>query len=84
MHSKLRQSQLNLLGQLPAATITITLHVEDGIVSRNWWISAVDDNEDQVLLWSDRTPPGPHGGLNLAELLTALLEITRLLRTASD
>lgn len=84
MTTRLRRSQLNLLGQLEAAHIRIDLHVENGIVQRTWWIGATDDNEDQVLLWSDTTPPGPHGGLNLAELMSALLDIFRLIRNARE
>lgn len=80
----LRRSQLNLLGQLDAASITVQLHVYDGVISRDWWISAVDDDDTQILLWSDRTPEGPHGGINLADLLTKLLEISRLVRAASQ
>lgn len=84
MPSKLRQAQLNLLGQLDAAHIRIDLHVKEGVVQRDWWIGATDEDDEQILLWSDRTPPGPHGGLNLAELMGELLNIFRLIRTARE
>jgi hypothetical protein len=84
MTSRVRKTQLNLLGTLPAARIDLTFHMEDGVAQRQWWISAVDDEENQILLWSDSTSQGPHGGLNLAELLTQLLEVLRLARGPSD
>lgn len=80
MKSRVRRTQLNLLGTLDAATVTITLHLHDGVASRDWWITAEDDEGDQILCWSDRTGEGPHGGLNLAELLTQILEVLRLSR----
>lgn len=83
MPLKLREHQLTLLGQLPAATITITLHVNEGTILRQWWITGADEKDDQVLCWSDATSEGPHGGLNLAELLTELLAIARMLREPS-
>lgn len=84
MTHSLRESQLTLLGQLPAATVTITLHVDNGQPDRTWWLSAVDDHDNQVALWSDRTSPGPHGGLNLAELMVALQDVFRLTRGDSS
>lgn len=83
MPLRLKEHQLTLLGQLPAATITITLHVQHGRILRQWWITGVDENDDQVLVWSDATAEGPHGGINLAELLTQLLEVSRLVREPS-
>jgi len=83
-HSKLRQTQLTILGNLDAATIEVKLHVYNGVIDRSWWIVGKDDDEDLVLMWSDRTAEGPHGGISLAELLTQLLEITRLLREPSE
>lgn len=81
MRSHVRRTQLNLLGTLEAATVTVTLHLEDGVASRIYWLAAEDDEGNQILLWSDRTAEGPHGGINLAELLTDLLEVLRLART---
>ncbi len=82
--SQLRHTQLTLLGTLPAAKLEITLHLEDGIPGRQFWISGTDLDGEQVLLWSDSTSEGPRGGLNLADLLTELLEIFRLTRTGGD
>lgn len=80
MEHPLRQSQLTLLGTLPAARIDITIHLDNGSPDREWWLRAMDDEENLVALWSDRTSPGPRGGLNVAELLTALLDVLRLVR----
>lgn len=82
MRSRVRTTQLSLLGTLEAATVTVTIHMREGIPDRSWWISAVDDEDNQILLWSDQTSEGPRGGLNLAELLTELLEVFRLTRSA--
>jgi hypothetical protein len=84
MTSRVRRTQLDLLGSLPAARVDLTFHIHDGIPGRTWWISAVDDEENQILLWSDSTAAGPHGGLNLAELMTQLLEIFRLTRVPEE
>ena len=78
MQHRLREAQLTLLGTLPAARMTITLHVDNGVADRSWWLSAVDEEENQVLLWSDRTSPGPNGGLNLAELMVSVQDVLRL------
>lgn len=78
MDHRLREAQLNLLGQLPAARMTVTLHMDNGVADRSFWISAVDEEENQILLWSDRTRPGPNGGLSLAELMVALQDVLRL------
>lgn len=80
MNSHVRTTQLTLLGTLEAATVTVTIHMENGIPSRSYWISAVDDEERQILLWSDRTGKGPSGGLNLAELAKDLANVFRLAR----
>lgn len=80
MDSKLRESQLNLLGQLPAATVTITIHLDNGVPDRTWWLSAVDEAENMVALWSDRTNRSPRGDLSLAELMVALQDVFRLTR----
>lgn len=84
MKPGIRQHQLTLLGELPAARLTIYLHTNDGVIDRNWWIEGLDDDENRILLWSDRTGQGPRGGLNMADLLASLLEISRLLRIPSQ
>jgi len=78
MKHRLREAQLTLLGTLAAARVTVTLHMDNGVADRSYWISAVDDDEQQILLWSDRTSPGPNGGLSLAELMVALQDVLRL------
>lgn len=83
-HSRLKQTQLNLLGSLEAATLSVGIHLEDGIPSRMYWISGEDPDGNQILLWSDCTSEGPRGGLNLADVLSDLLEIFRLTRPPSD
>lgn len=83
-HSRLKQHQLNLLGRLEAATLNVGLHLEEGIPSRMYWISGEDDEGNQILLWSAATSEGPRGGLNLADVLSDLLEIFRLTRDSSD
>lgn len=80
MKSRVRQTQLNLLGTLEAATVTVTIHMENGIPSRSYWLSAVDDLDQQILLWSDTTSRGPGDGLNLAELISDLARVFRLTR----
>lgn len=78
MQHRLREAQLTLLGTLPAATMTVRIHLDNGVADRSWWISAQAEDESQILLWSDRTSPGPNGGLNLAELMVALQDVLRL------
>lgn len=82
--TNLKQHQLNLLGQLEAARIDLTFHVERGRPLRQFWISAEDPSGEQILLWSDRTAPGPHGDVNLAEVMTTLMEVFRLTRVPND
>lgn len=82
--SQLRQSQLNLLGQLEVATIELRFHLSHGRASRDWWITGYDDDGNIILLWSDRTSPNRGGDLNLAELMTSLLEVLRLARETSE
>lgn len=77
-------TQLDLLGSLPAARLDVTIHLNDGEPSRDYWISGTDINGEQVLLWSDTTSEGPRGGLNLADLLSELLDIFKLTRGGAD
>jgi hypothetical protein len=78
--SRLRESQLNLLGQLPAAKVTVTIHLDNGVPDRTWWLTAVDDAENICALWSDRTNRSPRGDLSLAELMVSLQDVFRLTR----
>lgn len=80
MKHEVREAQLNLLGQLPVAKVTITLHVEDGVPARQWWISGEDLDGDQLLMYSSATSAGPAGGLHLPELMQELHQVFRLTR----
>lgn len=82
--TRLKEYQLTLLGQLEAARLTITLHLDEGKPSRDFWITGEDLDGQTVLLWNSRTGPGPWEGINLAELMTALMEIFRLTRADTD
>ena len=84
MSQRIRETQLTLLGTLDTANIRIHLHTHSGMIDRNWWIEGFDEDGNRILLWSERTPEGPHGGIQLAELLARLLEISRLLRIPSQ
>lgn len=80
MDNRLRESQLNLLGQLPASRITLTFHLDNGIPDRTWWLTATDEQDNTIALWSDRTDRSPRGDLSLAELMVALQDVFRLTR----
>jgi len=82
--SKLHISQLNLLGQLEAATLEVKIHLEAGRPLRDWWITGYDPDESVVLMWSDRTTANREGDLNLSDLMTSLLEVLRLARGTSE
>lgn len=84
MDSHVKLTQLDLMGRLEASTITVTIHLERGRPDRTWWITGTSDTEDTILTWSDRTSPGPHGDLNLAELMTALMDVFRLTRLPGE
>lgn len=80
MPRELKQLQLNLLGELPASTVTLTLHLDNGVASREYWITGEDDAGEQVCLWSSRTSGGPGGGVNLAEVMQTLHQVLRATR----
>lgn len=82
--TQLHQSQLTLLGQLEASTVEVKLHLEAGRPLRTWWITGYDEDESIVLMWSDRTSPNREGDLNLADLMTALMEIFALTKPPSE
>lgn len=83
MHrSPVREHQLTLLGNLEAATLRLHIHLENGRPLRQYWIEAEDPDGTIILSWSDATSPGPRNDLNLAEVMTDILEIFRLASTA--
>ena len=75
-----REAQLNLFGQLPVGTMTITLHFQDGEPLRQWWVEGMDPSGERILLFSDATGPSPRGGLNLAQLMSSLMELFATVR----
>lgn len=80
MSRELKELQLNLLGELPVARMSVHLHLENGVASRDYWIAGEDENGEQVCMWSARTGLGPAGGVNLAELMQKLHQLLRLTR----
>lgn len=80
MPRELKELQLNLLGELPVANLTLHLHLNEGVASRDFWISGEDDTGEQICMWSTRTGAGPGGGVNLAEVMQTLHQVLRLTR----
>lgn len=80
MTRELKELQLNLLGELPLARLTLHVTLEEGVASRDYWVSGEDEDGDQVCMWSARTGAGPAGGLNLPEVMQTLHQILRLTR----
>lgn len=80
MDRDLKELQLNLLGELPVATLRVTFHLQDGVASRDFWIHGEDENGETVCTWSSRTSAGPAGGVNLAGVAHKLHQVLRLTR----
>lgn len=80
MNHSPREAQLNLFGELPIGTMSVTLHFQDGEPLRQYWIEGLDPDGQRILLYSDRTPESPRGGLSIAYLMSELQEVFALVR----